>query len=86
MQLKLANGYTLTTERAESSYGQPVLVAPNGVALGQKDHAPAVAGDDLGWLDPMYTAQQLVAGMVHRDGPCATLRQHDLVRAFLFLA
>ena len=78
--LNLDRGYQLTTERAESSYGIPVLVAPNGTALGPNDICPAINGDDLGWLDAMYTAKQLVAGAVAER---RELNQNPLVRAFL---
>ncbi len=40
--------YTLTTDHSQSSYGMPVLVAPDGVAYGPSDKLPntcMTAGD-----------------------------------------
>ena len=78
MELNLSNGYKLSTDRAESSYGMPVLVAPNGQALGAKDRAPESSGE-LGWLDSYFDAESIVAGMVHADGASADLADRKSV-------
>ena len=81
MNLKLKCG-TLTDERAESSYGIPVLVGPDGIARGPEDRMPE-GDDDLGWLDAMYSAGHTVAVEIHRAAPDESQANHPLVRAFL---
>lgn len=70
MNINLAKNVALTTERAESSYGVPVL-AINGVAYGSGDDFGAALRDELrkdfwpelSWLLDMYTGGQLLASM-----------------------
>jgi hypothetical protein len=42
--------YTLTTDRAESSYGMPVLVDESGQAYGPGDIVAGLPAADLAWF------------------------------------
>lgn len=80
-----ATSITLTTERAESSYGQPVAVlvgGPNdGTAYGPADVFPsAIENDPLDWLTEP-ASRTVAAANIAAKGDSA----NPLMRAFLAL-
>ena len=65
MQLTNVQGkdYTLTTEHSASSYGRPVLIAPDGTAFGPSDcmgdsTAATVIGHWFAWARDMLSVEE----------------------------
>lgn len=57
-------GWRLTTDHAASSYGQPVLVSPDGRAFGPGDIAGKYSQADL--ADAMGVSRSAVTGRINR--------------------
>ena len=68
--MRMGQKYTLTTNHAASSHGQPVLIAPDGKAYGPGDVVPwQEEGDDpLPWLGHP-TAAEIVLNYYVNERP-----------------
>ena len=80
--ITLTNRISLSTDRAESCYGIPVLVI-DGQAFGPNDlYGPAIRAaldnpsDPLNWLNDQYSGIQLLLSL------CTTEEAKDVLRAF----
>jgi len=71
--LKLADGWTLSTEHSASSYGVPVLVGPDGQAYSR--HDILVGGDEENLTSAAFIAAEKAAKV--------GLTQHKMVQAFI---